>query len=156
MRPEDFDRVVEQLKLTPGQARRLRNAAGKQGVNVRVRLLPGDSLREGAGTRDARRPPFVDDMLRSISPALRATLSEIEPQVLQWVNASDQNADFFAKDPLAALERAVPGLDRRKLSALADLRQRHSKTPPGSEINIKSVRVDRRQTGRGGPNVGGE
>lgn len=156
MRPEDFDRVIEQLKLTPGQARRLRDAAGKQDVNVRVRLLPGDSLREGAGARNARRPPFVEDLLKSVSPDLRATLSKIEPQVLQWVNASDQNADFFSKDPLAALERAVPGLDRRKLSALADLRRRHSKTPPGSEINIKSVRLDRRQAGRDGRNVGGE
>lgn len=144
MKAEDFDRLAKQFKLTPGQARRLRDATRKQDVDVRVRLLPGDSLRGTPRASDARRPPFVDDMLQSLGADLRATLSAIEPQVLRWINASEENADLFARDPLAALEQAVPGLDRQKLSMLKDLRRRHSATPPDSGINIKSVKLDAR------------
>lgn len=146
MRPEDFDWVVRQLKLNPGQAKRLERAAANQNVQLEIRLLPGHSLRPTEPTGGGSRPPFVDQLLGDLDPDLRANLSEIEPRLLAWVDASEENATLFATDPLAALRQAVPDLDQRRLAALERLRRRHSRPQPGGGVTLKNVRIVR---GRG-------
>lgn len=143
MRPEDLQWVAKQLKLNPGQVKRLERAASQQDVNVEVRLLPGHSLRQAQAPGDEKRLPFMDRMLEDLGPELRGSLAEIEPQVLAWVDASEENAKLFATDPLAALRQAVPRFDQAKLAALNRLRDRNSRPQPGTRVNLRNVKIVR-------------
>lgn len=156
----DLDRLASALKLTPAQRTQLESLASAaqatggdaapppQNVNLRIHLTPGVSLDDGddAARARAQRDPLTSAAFARLSPDLRRALRDIEPQVLKWINASKANALLFTTDPLGALRKAVPNLDRKTLDALTSLRAASANQAPGMPafpgVNLQSITVD--------------
>jgi hypothetical protein len=155
----DLDRLSSTLNLTPAQRAHLESLAAQtsggasqqqqtQQVNLRIHITPGTSLGTGGDAQSARaqHDPLVESAFARLSPEMRRALLGIEPQVLKWINASQANAQLFTTDPLGALRKAAPGLDRKTLDALialrADSQKQATAMPAFTGVNLRSVTLD--------------
>jgi hypothetical protein len=157
----DLDRLASALKLTPAQRAHLESLASAaqanggdaaapppQNADLRIHLTPGVSLDDGddAARARAQHDPLTAAAFARLSPELRRALRDIEPQVLKWINASKANALLFTTDPLGALRKAVPRLDRNTLDALTSLRAASADQAAGMPafpgVNLQSITVD--------------
>jgi len=161
----DLDQLAKSLNLSAAQREQLESlarAAGQAGgvppaasqASLRIHLTPGESLKaDTAGVR-GQQQPFVTAALGRLSPGLRKVLRTIEPQVLAWINAKPENARHFTTDPLGALRKAVPNMEREALAELERLRadsRARAGGLPFAGVDLQSITVDARpEPGQGG------
>lgn len=165
----DLEQLAKTLNLSAAQREKLESlarAAGQQGydaqgaaskANVRIHLIPGESLKGVAAAGRSQQPPFMAAALGRLSPELRKTLQGMEPQVLAWINASPENARQFTTDPLGALRKAVPKLDAKAMAELSRLRNDSKEWGGGlpfAGVELTSITVDAKPMPGGGKDPG--
>ena len=84
-------------------------------------------------------PPF------ELDPALAELLRGLESRLLEWLDASAENARAFAADPLATLRRALPDLEADALKRVVAAATSPRAPVWGAQVEVANVevRVDR-------------
>lgn len=78
------------------------------------------------GTPRADDYDVVDEAARKRLDRVLQQLAGVQEELFRWLEADAQHAILFARDPLAALARAVPGFDDAELRGLGDVFRRAS------------------------------
>ena len=102
-------------------------------MNINLRTAADPAVANGG-----KQIPLAD----ALPEASMKRLLAIEPQVMKWLAASDDNRLLFLTDPVAALLKIEPGLDKGLVKQLVRTRQRMSRDlPEDPRVLISQVRV---------------
>lgn len=140
-----YEKLMSRLSANPEQSARMR---GLRDSNVRINVQLGEGSHLQPGFSPNTQNPWMDEALRSLPASVRTRLSNVEGRVLEWINASPENARRFASDPLAALRQAVPNLDNATVETLRSLRGRHSHVPGDAGIRVRGVALKAKRNPR--------
>lgn len=77
----------------------------------------------------------------SPSPNQMDRLRALGPQVMAWLAASDDNRFLFLSDPVTALQKMDPTLDKTFLKDLQQARQANLQTDVDPRVRLAQVRV---------------
>lgn len=135
--------------LTQEQTPRLRGIEVKKSasrsveVTFTIRFVPSAS-EPGQGPTGWPVPlqPELAVLLGGLSADEVRTMRALEPEILKWIAASDDNAARFYADPLGALERAgiaIQPLLRKKIQHVRD--RSASLQSPLPPVRITSIKV---------------
>jgi hypothetical protein len=86
--------------------------------------------------------PWENPDLLPIDEETRQRLLDLEPMLLQWLNASVRNAEAFALDPITALAQVQPDIDPDFLQTLRQIREESGAQRPWPEgVRVRSWSV---------------
>jgi hypothetical protein len=114
----------------------LRHLQTPVNVELNISFHPGGPVPAGpvAGVKDALAFALPEESMKR--------LLGMEPQVMKWLAASDDNRLLFLSDPLAALQQIDKTLDKTFLKQLRRARQRLTPNDTvDSRIRLSQVRV---------------
>lgn len=125
----------------------MRHLRAPVNIELNINFHPSDP-------RQARQAAGADTFAAALPEDALKRLLGLEPQILKWLAASDNNRLLFLSDPIAALQQVDKSLDKTFLKQLWRARQGVTEAPIDSRIRLSAVRVavtDRRPTVALGP-----